>query len=75
MKTIQTLIEIPAKFKWSAQDERGVRMGYTVKPKINEPWDEWEPVGASECIELGRANPNPDWKNTLTRISEYEEVS
>ncbi len=77
MKTIKTLIEIPAKYKWMAQDENGKFYAYELRPRIRLDYADggtWD-TGDYRYIGLGEGNPNPDWKNTLCRIEEYEDVT
>jgi hypothetical protein len=74
MKTIKTLVEIPAKYKWMAQDADGDFWAYTDKPVASVAAGRWCTVRAY-CLLVGRGNPNPNWQNTLTRIYEYEDVS
>jgi len=70
MKTIKTVIEIPDKLKWMAQDANGDWFAYKRKPDTG--FSSWLPKG--ECIQIGRGDSNPDWRETLQRIEEYEVV-
>lgn len=75
--TIKTLIEIPAKYKWYAIDEDGEHKLHERTPRLSH--DSFRPYGGywlsdGEQISLFFSGNNPDWKNTLQRIEEYEEV-
>ena len=58
--------ELPEWIKWKAQDEDGAWWGYSVEPlEFSRGWYENE-VGL--IIKIKQSNPNPDWKNSLTKI-------
>ena len=53
--------------KWVAQDENGAWWGYSVEPlEFSHGWYENE-VGRR--IKIKQSKMNPDWKNSLTKIT------
>ncbi len=53
--------------KWVAQDEDGAWWGYSVEPlEFDHGWYENE-VGRR--IKIKQSKVNPDWKNSLTKIT------
>jgi hypothetical protein len=60
-------VDPPAWVEWIAQDADGAWWGYSVEPlQAQTHWYENE-VG--ECIGLGSGCPNPQWRDTLRRVS------
>lgn len=58
--------QLPDWVCWIAQDESGAWWGYQVEPlQHHQGWYENE-VG--QIIDLGKSDPNPDWKNSLQKI-------
>lgn len=65
--SLPTDIDIPDWVNWIAQDADGAWWGYSIEPlQQHSGWYENE-VGESRL--LIKEQPNPDWKNTLSRIS------
>lgn len=59
---------LPDWVRWVAQDSDGTWWGYQAEPLQNHRgWYENE-VGRS--IRLAEAVPNPDWKNSLSRVKQ-----
>ena len=59
--------EIPGWVNWLAQDEDGAWWGYSVEPlQYTRGWYENE-VG--DRIKLKQDAPNPQWRQTLTRVN------
>ena len=59
--------DLPAWVNWLAQDADGAWWAYSVEPlEYGKGWYENE-VG--DRIKIKQAEPNPDWKNTLTKIN------
>lgn len=59
--------ELPHWVKWKAQDADGAWWGYSIEPlEFSEGWYENE-VG--QRIKLKHAKANPDWKNSLIKVS------
>lgn len=79
MKTIKTLVEIPAAYKWMAQDSDGAWWFYTNKPSPNYENGQWQHAQYYSGMDAGELSinfgQNQDWRNTLRRIEEYEDVS
>jgi hypothetical protein len=77
VKTKLVVIEIPAKYKWAAQDGNGQWCLYSHKPylvALGNSWDfDWF-NGKAHCLELEKCNPNPNWQETLTKLEEVELV-
>ena len=60
-------VAIPGWVNWLAQDEDGSWWGYSVEPLQHHcGWYENE-VG--DVIKLLKADPNPDWRNTLSPVT------
>lgn len=60
-------VDIPGWVNWLAQDEDGSWWGYSVEPLQHHcGWYENE-VG--DVIKLLEADPNPDWRNTLSPVT------
>lgn len=58
---------LPQWVKWKAQDEDGAWWGYSVEPlEFSKGWYENE-IG--QRIKIKQSKSNPNWKNTLTRIT------
>lgn len=58
---------LPGWVKWKAQDADGAWWGYSVEPlEFSDGWYENE-VG--QRIKIEQSQPNPNWKNSLTKIS------
>ena len=72
MKTIKTLIEIPAQYKWIAKDVDGAIRIFVKEPKRGVR--SWDANGAPSILLYWGARDN-DWKNSLKRIEEYEDVT
>ena len=59
--------ELPSWVKWKAQDADGAWWGYSVEPlEFSSGWYENE-IG--QRIKIEHAKPNPDWINSLTKIT------
>ena len=59
--------ELPAWVKWKAQDADGAWWGYSVEPL--EYSDGWYENEVGQRIKIKHAKANPDWINTLTKLS------
>lgn len=65
--------DLPArtKWNWAAQDRKGVWFVYSEKPQQRgEEWEEWEEPSTNcdvYCAYTDR--PNPNWKDTLCRLT------
>ena len=58
---------LPDWINWKAQDADGAWWGYSVEPlQFSKGWYENE-IG--QRIKLDQAQANPDWKNSLVRVS------
>ena len=59
--------KVPEAYDWVAQDSNGDIYAYTEAPE--DCIDDWMPTngGYAYCLENGHPNPNPNWRNTLTK--------
>lgn len=73
MKTKLIAVEIPAKYKWMAQDGNGALCIFTHKPRRDVAYNQWMPSDG-EFMQLSKGAVNPDWRDTLERIVEIEYV-
>ena len=59
--------KFPHWVKWKAQDADGAWWGYSVEPlEFSEGWYENE-IG--QRIKIEQSIPNPNWKNSLIKIT------
>ncbi|MCE5387955.1 MAG: hypothetical protein K0041_05170 [Acidithiobacillus sp.] len=62
--------KVHEKYKWAAQDEDGKTFVFESKPFLFEgELGVWDSFGYMVLIE-NNGEPNPDWKNTLTKRPE-----
>ena len=63
-----SLTQIPDWVNWIAQDASGAWWGFSVEPL--QGWDYWYENEVGRYTALGKDEPNPNWKETLKRVSE-----
>ena len=64
---IPKAVVLPARFKWHSQDADGRWFAYVNEPRQSVTISKWVAQGG-DFIEIGTGLPNPDWRNTLTKI-------